>query len=275
MKRWLWCLALLLVWRYGCGGCGERDRAPDLRLVSFNIENYPKSRAQVEQVFTAIAELEAHAIGVQEITNPPSFAAEAKRRLGEHWRFVYAVPSPRQHVGVLFDGRIFELVSTTTHTETIVYRGGKPAFEARLRPRRGGQVVRLIVIHLKASGVSGSVRAAQLRALEPVLIEARRSGDRFVLLGDFNATDHHDRARIDNLARSLDMTWASRDLECTAYWKPEQTCRGSALDQVVSTDGVTATVRGACAESGCNPDECPTWYSQVSDHCPVQIELRP
>jgi exonuclease III len=258
--------------RAACGGCGRDDA---LRVGTFNIENYPRSDRQVEGAFATIGDLDLDALGVQEITEPEVFARDARARLGDEWRFAWPARSPPQRVGVLYDGTRFELLGTRTHRETLVYDGGKPMFEARLRDRVGGEVLRLFVVHLKAAGDGGDVRRRQLRGIRPVIAEAARSGDRIVLLGDFNATGPADRDEIAALAEATGMDWPSRELACTSYWDRDDGCVGSALDHVLSSApplGIAA--RGPCESDGCDRrDRCPVFHAEVSDHCPVTVDF--
>lgn len=270
MRRVLTALALLLAVTllYQCIAPGSA------RVATFNIENYPKSAQQEALAFDAIRSLDAVAIGVQEITDPGAFAAAARRRLGDAWRFVFADRGPEQRVGVLYDGGALELLSARTLRETEVYSGAKPALEARLAPR-AGDVLRLIVVHLKAAGDGAPRRREQLLALRPRIIEAMRTGERVVLLGDFNATGDEDRREIAALAEATGMAWASEGLGCTSYWSRRDGCVGTALDHVLTwraPRGIRA--RGPCETEGCAAREsCPIFHRDVSDHCPVTVDL--
>ena len=111
-------------------------------------------------------------------------------------------------------------------------------------------------------------------AFAPILEVARASGDRIVVLGDFNATGPADRTRIAALAGGAELTWASRDLTCTCFWQRESDCVGSALDHVLTSMEVDDTrVAGECAKGCPATDRCPTWRREVSDHCPVVVDL--
>jgi exonuclease III len=268
---WIWAALGAIALRATCGGCGGSG----LRVGTFNIENYPQSQRQVEGAFRAIDALDVAALGVQEITEPEAFARAARERLGDEWRFAFPAESPPQRVGVLYDGADLELVATQTHRETLVYDGGKPMFEARLRGRDDGAVLRLFVVHLKAAGDGGDVRRRQLRAIRPVIAAAASSGDRVVLLGDFNATGPGDRDEIAALAAAAGMTWASRELACTSYWDRDDGCLGSALDHVLASEAARSiAARGPCETDGCDRrDRCPAFHDEVSDHCPVTLDL--
>ena len=275
MNRARWLLLLIALVALDRCVCGGEPSPATLRLGTFNIENYPKSERQVQGAFDAIGSLGALAIGVQEITEPESFARSARHHLGDAWRFVYPETSPLQRVGVLFDGRRLELLSTQTHQEVAVYRGAKPAFEARLRSR-SGVILRVIVVHLKAGGDFHDVRRRQLVALSSVAARAKRSGEQVVLLGDFNATSPQDRREIARLARTADLSWASEPLDCTSYWNRRDGCMGTALDHVLTASPAEdVTARGPCESIGCNPGRrCPTFHEEVSDHCPVSVDVR-
>ncbi|HEU4407586.1 MAG TPA: endonuclease/exonuclease/phosphatase family protein [Polyangiaceae bacterium] len=280
--RWPLALVLVAALPFADGLCPPRS---PLRVATFNIENYPKSSRQEAGAFEAIRGVEASAIGVQEIVEPEAFAEAARRRLGPAWRFVHAEGGPKQRVGVLFDGGALELVSTHTYRETeAVYPGAKPTFEARLRPKPSvsffgagaGEVLRLMVVHLKAQGDGVDLRRAQLKALRPVFAAAMGSGERVVLLGDFNATDDSDRDELAALAAATGATWASRELPCTSYWARPDGCRGSALDHVFTwAEPRRIAAEGPCESEGCSPgSRCPIFREEVSDHCPVAVDLR-
>ncbi len=280
-RRRPWVLALVAALPFTPWLCEPR---PSLRVATFNIENYPKSPRQEAGAFEAIRQVGVAALGVQEIVEPAAFADAARRRLGERWRFVHAEGGPKQRVGVLFDGGELELLSTHTHRETeAVYPGAKPTFEARLRPAgaslfgpSAGEVLRLLVVHLKAQGDGAELRRAQYQALRPVFAAAMASGERVVLLGDFNATNDSDRDELGALARATGAAWASRDLPCTSYWARADGCRGSALDHVLTwSPPRRIAARGPCESEGCSPGaRCPIFREEVSDHCPVVVDLR-
>lgn len=246
-----------------------------IRIATFNIRNFRETEIQEAGAFEAIRESGASVVALQEIRDVERFAHATRERLGASWRVVWAEGCPDQQIGVLFDGAVVELVSAVTHRDTVVYDGAKPAFEARLRSRDGGDVVRVVVVHLEAGGDHAETRRRQLAGLAKVLRRAEGSDDRVVLLGDFNSTGDADRHAIAGLAGASGLEWVSEDLACTSYWMPEDACAASALDHVlVSDDADDAEALGPCQDVGCAPgNECPVWFRDVSDHCPVKVEL--
>ena len=102
--------------------------------------------------------------------------------------------------------------------------------------------------------------------------EGVASGDRVVLLGDFNTTTDLDRAALRQLATRTGLDWSTAALPCTADWERDADCPGSALDHVLIAEGGAVRLGGACAEEGCEAgDRCPLWRHEVSDHCPVTV----
>jgi endonuclease/exonuclease/phosphatase family metal-dependent hydrolase len=244
----------------------------ELRVATFNIEYYPKSQAQAERALDVIASLDAPLVAVQEITAPHHLANMARARLGDAWRL--AVVDHRFATGVLFDSRRFAHLSTHTHTSTVVFPAAIPVLEVRFDDVGTGERVRLFVVHWKAGGENFPTRKRQMDAFAPILATARHSGDRIVVLGDFNATGDDDRARIGALAQGASLEWATRAIGCTCFWQRERDCVGSALDHVLTTERVHAVrTAGACAGGCPTTERCPAWRNEVSDHCPVVVDL--
>ena len=244
---------------------------PALRVATFNIETFPKSQRQIEGAFDILKSLSPAAVGVQEIVSPERFLQEAQERLGASWRFVHAAGTrDRLKVGVLYDGAILSFRSVRIHP----LASGRPALEVRLA-RSSGEVLRLIVVHLKAGGDSVEVRRRQLRSMRPILRNAVRSGEQVVVLGDFNTTGAEDREHLSALVRATGLVWASRNLACTSYWARRDGCLATPLDHALTwRPPRRIAARGPCERVGCDRrEQCPVFHREVSDHCPVTMEL--
>jgi endonuclease/exonuclease/phosphatase family metal-dependent hydrolase len=275
-----WAIGIVLVTaavlRAGSCGCGAED--PPVRIATFNIEDFPRDGRQIDGAFDELAALGAEIVAVQEIVDPGLFQAEAVNRLGGAWQFVAISTAPygghpTHHLGVLFDRRTWTLVDAMPHDETRLGATHKPTLEVRLRPAGGGDVLRLLVVHLKAGGENADIRARQHAALAKIIGYRR---ERTIVLGDFNATADPDRASIAALARNTSLVWASEPLACSAFWSRDDGCYRSRLDHVLMWQA-PASVRaaGGCATHGCEWEaSCPNYAHEVSDHCPVVIEIR-
>ena len=264
-----------------------RCAEPNIEVATFNIRFFPEGGlAQVEGAFEAIEALGVPIVAVEEITDPALFRAAAREHLGPNWeaefgpRRVEDVVGRELQVGLLYNSERYRARDARLHTQPGPDGGlGRPALEVRLEPVAGrGPALRVFVVHLKAGGDSAKVRARQLRALQPIVVEARAGEDEVVVLGDFNSTGETDRENIEDFAAAAGLDWATEGLECTSYWKPRErdwACTGSALDHVLTSRRAReAEALGPCESEGCEPGEsCPVFYDVVSDHCPVRASF--
>jgi len=252
--------------------CRSESPAPHVRVATFNIENFPKHTQQIRGAFEEIQKLRAPIVAVQEITNPEVFITAAKHRLGESWRFEFVeTGSVLDHrIGVLYDSAVVKHVKTRVHDETKLEGQHKPVFDAEFRI--GDARLRVLVVHLKAGGENHPVRTRQYAALKKVIERVSRDGMPIILLGDFNSTGDADREDLSQVP----LGWLTQPLACSAFWnKEEEGCPRSRLDHVLSTQKAKEVrAAGACESEGCNwQDRCPLYSEQVSDHCPVVVEL--
>jgi endonuclease/exonuclease/phosphatase family metal-dependent hydrolase len=274
MKWWLFAIVVgVLAARASC-----RHAARDgVRIATFNIEHFPKDARQVEGAFDEIAGTGASIVAVQEITDLAVFLAAARRRLAPAWEFVHdhRRSENHHHVGVLFDRQAWRFVSSSVHED--IRRGSRdlPLFEVRLASVDGGTIVRILVVHLRPMTAGRPVRADQHEVLAKFARIARDSGERVVVLGDFNATEDGDRDDLAGLASSAGLVWATRSLPRTVFWRRDDGCPRSRLDHVLTSELPTrAIATGACATDGCDrQDRCPLFAEQVSDHCPVVVDF--
>jgi endonuclease/exonuclease/phosphatase family metal-dependent hydrolase len=254
--------------------CAHHERG-GLRFATFNIEDFPKDDRQVDGAFAEIAATGASFVAVQEISEPARFLRELRARLGESWRVVFVDTSPAgeydpHHNGVAYDARVWRVVGTEVHDETRAGRQ-KPTLEVRLA--HCDEVVRVFVIHFKSRSEYRPIREQQFAGLRQILAQTR--GDRVIVLGDFNATEEADREDLAATARAAGLVWATESLACSAFWRRDDGCPRSRLDHVLMSarpDRVRAA--GACATDGCDyQDSCPLYAEQVSDHCPVVVDV--
>jgi endonuclease/exonuclease/phosphatase family metal-dependent hydrolase len=254
-------------------------RPTPIRIATFNVRDFPEHPWHGPGVFAAIAELDASVVAVQEVRDVGRFELDVAHHLGPNWRVEFdSNVGSAIRVGLVHDTNVWEFVGKTSHTEVGGGADQRPALEVRLRARDDDRHLRVFVVHLKAGGKSKDIerRRLQLDALATILaVAVHGSDDEIVVLGDFNATSPQDRERLGEFARRTELSWASEQLECTAYWRPEGRCTGSALDHVFTRKPSTSiAARGPCEVSGCKPgDRCPAFHEWVSDHCPVVAEF--
>ena len=147
----------------------------------------------------------------------------------------------------------------------------------------------LLALHLAARGEPARVEQrrqqwARLFAIRDKL--AREGHGRVLLLGDTNSTGwredaHGERTFIEQRAAEAGMRVETASLACTEYWRTgDRTWDPSMLDHVLAPRGAviegSARLHGYCAALQCqrwSADAPPPDYAQVSDHCPVSVEL--
>ncbi|MBS1124908.1 MAG: Endonuclease/Exonuclease/phosphatase family, partial [Deltaproteobacteria bacterium] len=234
---------------------------------------------QVREAFALIKELDAAAIGLQEITDPARFTSEVRSWLGDTWRFVYqdakAGESGRKlHIGALYDTRVFELVKVTSRLETRIEDLTQPTLQVDLRERSSGRTVTMLVIHFKALPAGRELRIRQFSGLLSILLDVESRASSVVVMGDFNATEPGDRSDLARISELAGMVWATEALSCSAYWERPDDCPTSRLDHILTWKHPTSVrARGGC-EAGCDlQDRCPIYREAVSDHCPVEVVI--
>lgn len=239
-----------------------------VRLATFNVRKYPRSRTQIEGVFSLLNSLGVSAVGLQEILRPGHLGAQARRRLGARWRYAAQRRGVRTGLGLLYDSGVWTLKSA----RALPARYGPPPFEVRLSDARTSKAraLRLVVVHFRSGASNERIRAAQLQDLAFAL---RSAEGPLVVMGDFNAVTPKDRRALGKFAERTGLYWNSEDLECTCYWPRAKSCETAALDHVFSTDpSVVVRARGACETVGCEPGaRCPSFHREISDHCPLSM----
>lgn len=253
--------------------------AEPLRFATYNIENFPKSDRQVEGALSLVRSLDVDFVGLQEIIGTQRLEREAKVRLGEQWEFVWVDTSPlasggrpAQNIGLLYDGALYRASEVRSRGETRLSEGRyRPTLEVLLEPRVSGrEPLRVFVVHLKSGSDGRAVRREQLAALGQILEGAGRGGEAIAVMGDFNSTEPEDRRDIERIAARAGLTFATRDLSCSAFWQRGEDCPTSRLDHILvseAPDRVEAAA--ACADSCASGDRCPLYRVEISDHCPV------
>lgn len=249
------------------------------RFASFNIEFFPKNQRQVQESFALIEEIGASAIGLQEITNPDRFHHEARRRLGTSWDFVFQEVvaihgKPKLHIGLLYDTDIFQLERVGSRNETRIDDRTQPTLEVRLRDRRSGARITMLIIHFKALPEGREQRIKQFAGLTRIVRDLQWQKRDLIIMGDFNATEEGDRDSLGALAESSELIWATEDLPCSAFWERLDSCPTSRLDHILMWTRPTQVVAKGGCEEGCQErNSCPLYRRDVSDHCPVVVDL--
>lgn len=263
-----------------------------LRLVSWNLGNFPREDQDLPRLRERLLALEPDVVAVQEIKEP-----EVLRELMPEWRLAISEQggAGHQRVGFLYDPRTIELVGEPAEHRGLTMKGRvRPAFSAYMRRLPHGPDFHAVVVHLKARPDGFELRRKQWPALAQVLAELGRSDADIVLLGDFNTTGPEDGSpgrELEQLDAALAPAGVQRvrnEAGCSAYWdgRRRDAWKEPSLLDLAWTGGLaesigpesSTTVLGPCARHRCDPfrstDAYPELdYERVSDHCPIVIDL--
>ena len=170
----------------GLGGDRAPEKGTSLRLVTWNLRNFPGEHQDLELLKSRLGALDADIIAVQEIKDPA-----ALRSLLPEWELAISKRGGRGHqkLGVLYNPGRVELVGEPAEHDQLSLRGRvRPAFSAYLRGRGGGPDFHLVVVHLKAMTKGYSQRAQQWPMLAELVASLQETdpgaGDSDVILVD-------------------------------------------------------------------------------------------
>jgi len=273
-------------------------KGASLRVVTWNLENFPNAHQDLPALRAALLDLDADVIGVQEVKDP-----ERLRELLPEFGLVVSEGGGRGHqrVGVLFDPETVTVSGVREHDDITLKGRVRPALTAYVAHRGGGPDFHLAVVHLKARPEGYAQRREQLPELSNVLAglteEGPHADDRdIVLLGDFNvvggpageplATD--ELAALDETLGTLHLRRLPVPSGCSAYWdgsRRDAWKEASLLDLVwlgaldeARPSGLQARSGTHCGQHACAPFRSTEAYpdasfESVSDHCPVVFDL--
>ena len=259
--------------------CPPRPRAGELRVVSWNLRNFPDADHDIGRVEDTVTELAPDILALQEIRDPTALPfGDLEVHLSEHGG---ARP---QRLGVAFHPQRAELAYPSYEDRRIDLDGRvRPAFIAPLHTAIGPLTV--IVVHLKARPSGAPARRSQWAALAELAGEIPGP---LVVLGDFNATGG--RAERTDLAAALrpaGLEPIPNPQGCSAYWegvRHDGWHEPSLLDlaYIRREAGIgaldPARPAGLCARRACAPTRSTATHPDLdlyraSDHCPVLLRL--
>ena|SRR5579883_3154373 len=268
-----------------------------LRVGTFNVRRFGAEDTDMTKLSKLVASLDVDVLAVQEIQSESRFRDLAARvsRGGRTYRVAISECGGRSamRLGFLYDERRVALLSTKEYPE--LAPGGRGRCTDGERPgfvgvfRDGARTVHLLAIHLTPGGEPGDFakRRVQWERAHTIAAKLREDGaSAVVVLGDANSTGYRDDANgerrfVDEKARAAGMQVESSDVACTEYYEKEDGLYApSLLDHAVATTDLvarnSARVHGYCAELRCDPYRSrtpPPDFADVSDHCPVTIDL--
>lgn len=283
------------------------------RIVSWNVRWFPdgvmpgpsavKKPTNIDWLACSVAWLDADLFALEEVLNHPDaklamneLVARLNVLTGGEWRAdVDPCPQPRaQHQGFLYDTK----KTTITMPHRFDWRPGdwcdlsmRPAWTGYVKTKSGLDF-HLAAVHAK-SGVdarSYGLRQESLGRLSDLVADTQKdvADMDVVVTGDFNtmgSTDKTSPVAPDEELATLDAVIAGKGFSrvpatqsCSEY----SGSRRHLLDHFLTSDtmeevpsAATTVVTGYCAELACGaiPSPAPRVQTEVSDHCPVVLDL--
>lgn len=287
MHRTPWIPLLALGLSLGCSA--------EVSVATFNIRMFPDRGTDRARVAERLAELDASIVAVQEIRDVRALGSvldEASERSGRDYQVLIGAcggDGTRITTGVVYDADAWDVLEHRDYPDLRPDGTCKPkrqsgtlgVFEGERGHRLG-----VLSVHLRPLPDNFDIRRQQWADLVERLGEVEHRHRAPVLaLGDYNSTGWSDepaqeRAFIERTVAESGYRLPTRDLACSAYWRPNAgEFRPSMLDHVVATRGhwTTASVRGMCERLACSPTDSEAMdpdFASVSDHCPVVVTGR-
>ncbi|RCW31117.1 endonuclease/exonuclease/phosphatase family protein [Marinilabilia salmonicolor] len=260
-------------------GCVESfEPNDDLEIVTFNLENFPKSGNTIMHTAELLQHLNADVVAVQEISSEGALVELANQMTGWEAVFTTAPTSYGQSLGYLVKATEVEVLDDFTQAwfEEDTYNFPRTPFVIKVRHRESGMETLLVNLHLKASGdpEEEAENVGRRRVASQMLqeyLDNNHPDDFVIVLGDFNDEINEEKTIDDVFSnfteeaeayRFADATIAdgSEDLWSYPSWP-------SHIDHILITDEwfnyleSTTTIR---------PDKCFEDYEDfISDHRPV------
>lgn len=272
--------------------------------MSYNIRNYGLNLSNPivgdRLILDYIDKTRPDIISLQEINNKQKFI---KSIISQFPYFSYAFSnyggSGRQHLGVVYDHRVFKQLRTIEVgiTEGKEIDNLRPLFIVELQEKKPPyQKFAIASIHLKAGGNQHSfmIRDAQHEIIKKLIKEFRSKlgMENFILSGDFNSTEYRfKKERFHKFNQFVDDTGledeGAEELSCTAYYYKSGKLTPSTLDHILIdrslAEGYSYQLRydlhGVCKQFRCHHISKNTskkdleGYYQASDHCPVTLTV--
>jgi endonuclease/exonuclease/phosphatase family metal-dependent hydrolase len=285
-----------------------------LRLVSWNVRNFPlderpqeddlgySRRTNICDFETVLGGLDADLLGLQEVNDTKRFPPILRRAFGERameLRMSSGGGRHGQHLAIAWDADVLELVGQPLELPQLaIERGARPGYGGYFRSRRpGGIDFTFVTLHYESGVDQFSDRRRQNRALVEWLDQwVVEVGDPDVIVaGDFN-TAGSPRGGFEGELQSIDAILGESGLVrqinttgCSQYWEGRGDRDGvqvaSTLDHFflrgfgpgAVSDPVRAWLhcaRAQCADLISRPGAEDGTFWDVSDHCPLTVELR-
>ena len=271
------------------------QKTQSLRLVTWNLHNFPNAQQNLERIQSTILGLNADLIAVQEVVNKDALA-----QLFPTWQLYLSQAGGRGHqkLGVLVNPETIEVIGLPQEHPELSFSGDlRPAYSLYVRARHLPLDFHVVVVHLKARSVGFEIRQTQWNALNHILAQLPQQspgqGDQdIILLGDFNMTGPENESadveleELQAILGAQNLVPIENPAGCSVYWDGQRRDawkEPSLLDMIWVTGLPRESLSTAQALTHCDHYRCQPFrstkaypeldYEAMSDHCPVMLDI--
>lgn len=265
-----------------------------LNIATYNIRNFEMNRpySTDQRVLSSILkEVNADIFSFQEIVDTKNFKKLTKRIFPNHKLFLSNCGGfAKQKLALLYNAKKYRFIKaiedSSFQKEADCNRGVRPLLKIKLKKLSDQSTFWTLLVHLKAGGNDSDVqfRKKQIKLLEKSISRIKN----FIILGDFNTTEFGNSRGdyFQNFIYKSKLTDSSKSLKCTSYWSggiSDGLFYPGTLDHILLSKSLKKkystynfTVHSHCRVNKCtisSSRELGDSFNNVSDHCPVKLEL--
>ncbi|OUR94866.1 hypothetical protein A9Q84_17310 [Halobacteriovorax marinus] len=265
-----------------------------LSVATFNIRNFDMNSpysTDKSALTKILKDVNADIFAFQEIVDTENFKILMKKVFPKHKLVISKCGGfAKQKLALLYNSKKFKFLrviedSSFQYSEGC-HRGVRPLLKVQLKNISDNSTFWALLVHLKAGGSSRDIefRKKQISLLSKSISRLQN----YIILGDFNTTEI-DNSRSDyffDLVERYHLTDSSKSLKCTNYWSggiSDGLFYPGQLDHVLLSKNLKKkysshkySVYSHCKINQCsisNSHDLGESFKNVSDHCPVKLEL--
>ncbi|MCJ7821360.1 MAG: endonuclease/exonuclease/phosphatase family protein [Bacteroidales bacterium] len=249
-----------------------------LDIISFNVEGFPKDGYNsIAAVAALIKTIDPDIVALQEVTTEGDFDRLVKLMPGWSGAF-YPIDNDLWNLAYIFKNDEIEVYTQSTRLlfDDDSYAFPRPPFEVKVKYKPSSTDLFLINLHLKCCGGSDNENrrlSASVQLKE--YLDASRSGDAVVILGDFNdeigSTADSENPFLNFINDPSDYSFADMAIaKGSALWWSYPSYP-SHIDHILVTNELSGSIDTTVVikASPCYPQ----YNTVISDHRPVGIKI--
>jgi endonuclease/exonuclease/phosphatase family metal-dependent hydrolase len=266
-----------------------------LSISSYNIRNFDANSAystDLEVLLKQIKEVNSEISVFQEIVDTQGFRELIRRNFKNKRILISSCGGfAKQKLALVYDTRKYSFVKSSEDTsfskEVNCNRGVRPLFKVQLKSKETRKNFWALLVHLKAGATKRDIEFRKKQIL--LLSKTLKNMKRYIILGDFNTTkiNTNEGKYFSDFINSHNLVSSSDTVRCSSFWSGglrDGLYYPSKLDHILVSkdlnnlyDNAFFTTYSHCKKVSCRVStaaELGDTYTNVSDHCPIKLELQ-